>query len=136
MIESLFHSKTYTGPDGSIRHQFFVDKRIYPSEPFDAPVFTFVNCKPDSKSSYVLKISLGPRMKISRVSSAAGGLRKMQINAELDREQAMPPITLYLAKTGLPLTREQIADLKQHKWGYECRLLSQPDKIIAYFYTA
>jgi len=137
VIESLFHIKTYKAPDGSTRHQYYTDKRIYPHAPFDAPIFVFVNCKPDSKTAYVLKINISPRLKISRISTATGGLTKMQIIASPDTEQVKPPITMYMAKKGLPLKPEEIRHFRDNfKWGYECRVLTQPDKIIAYFYTA
>lgn len=136
VVESLFYIKTYKAPDGSTRHQYYTDKRIYPAEPFDAPIFTFVNCKPDTKTAYVLKINISPRLKISRVSTATGGLTKMQIVAIPDTKKATPPMTMFLAKKGLPFRPEEIQKLKQHRWGYGCRLLSQPDKVVAYFYTA
>jgi hypothetical protein len=81
-----------------------IDKRIYPAEPFDTPVFTFKNCKPDRKTAYVFKISMGPRLSVSRISTASGGLQKMQVNVEKDVKQVTPPNTLYLAKTGFPPT--------------------------------
>lgn len=136
VLESLFHIKTYKAPDGSTRHQYYTDKRIYPAEPFDAPIFIFVGCKPENRTPYVLKINISPRLKISRISTATGGLTKMQIIATPDTKQVMPPITMYLAKKGLPFLFDEIERLKQYPWGYECRLLSQPDNIIAYFYTA
>lgn len=137
VLESLFHNKTYTSADGSVRQQYVIDKRIYPAELFDAPIFTFINCKPDSRTAYVLKISIGPRLKISRFSAAEGGLAKMQINAMVDVKHTAPQLTLYLAKTGLPLKPDQAAHFRQdYKWGYACQLLSQPDKTIAYLYAA
>jgi hypothetical protein len=135
VVESLFYVKTYKAPDGSTRHQYYTDKRIYPAEPFDAPIFTFVDCKPNTKTPYALKISLGPRLKISRISSATGGLTKMQIVATPDMQQVKPPQTMYLAKKGIPLLPQEIQQFKRYPWGYECRLLSQPDKIIAYYYV-
>jgi hypothetical protein len=136
VVETLFFIKTYKALDGSTRHQYYVDKRIYPSEPFDAPIFVFVDCKPYSKTAYVLKINISPRLKISRVSTATGGLTKMQIVVATDVKQEKPPMTMYLAKKGLPLLQEEIQQLRRYPWGYECRLLSQPDKIVAYFYAA
>ena len=137
VTESLFLNKQYTGPDGSTRQQYLIDKRIYPGEPFDTPIFTFKDCKPDRKTGYMLKISIGPRLSVSRISTASGGLTKMQVNVEKDVKQVTPKNTLYLAKTGLPLPADRIQEFHdKYRWGYECRLLSQPDKIVAYLYVA
>jgi len=80
---------------------------------------------------------MGPRLSVSRISTASGGLQKMQVNVEKDVKQVTPKNTLYLAKTGLPLPADRIQEFHdKYRWGYECRLLSQPDKIIAYLYVA
>jgi hypothetical protein len=134
VVESLFFIRQYEH-QGTIRRCHYVDRRIYPTEPFDAPVFTFVGCEPNTRDRYVLKISMGPRVRVSRAAAAEGGLRKLQINVEPDRKQVTPQVTLYFAKTGLPLTAEQLQELKQVRWGYECRLLGRPDQIIGYFYV-
>lgn len=134
VLESLFFIREYEF-HGTVRHRYYIDKRIYPTEPFDAPLFTFIGCEPNTRDRYVLKISMGPRVKVSRVAAAEGGLRKLQINVEPDKKQVTPQITLYFAKTGLPLTAEQLQEFKQFKWGYECRLLSRPDQVIGYFYV-
>lgn len=136
VIESLFLNKQYA-VSGFARMQFVVDKRIYPSEPFDAPIFTFSDCSPDQKMAYILKISVGPRLAVSRVSTTTGGLKKMQIVLSIYKPKPNFGLSiLYLAKTGLPLTTEQIAGYREYRWGYPCRLLSHPDKIVAYFYIA
>jgi hypothetical protein len=136
LLETLFLNKQYVAPDGSERIQYVLDKRIYPGEPFDSPIFTFIECRPDAKTAFVLKMSMSPRLRVSRVSTAQGGLTKLQINAEPDVKQVTPPLTLFLAKTGLPLDSEKVKTMRQeYTWGYECRLLSQPDKIIAYLYA-
>jgi len=134
VVESLFFNKQYKVRDAT-RYQYYTDKRIYPAEPFDAPIFTFVNCKPDTKTAYMLKITISPRLKISRVSTATGGLTKMQITVSKDTKQVTPQITMFLAKKGLPFTHEELERFRNLSWGYECRLLSQPDKIIAYYYV-
>ncbi|MGQ9507601.1 MAG: hypothetical protein ACUVTB_07095 [Candidatus Bathycorpusculaceae bacterium] len=58
----------------------------------------------------------------------------MQIVVHTDSKQELPPITMFLAKKGLPFTEEEVQRFRRYKWGYECRLLSRPDKIIAYYY--
>jgi hypothetical protein len=137
VTESLFLNKEYTSEDSSRRSQYVVDKRIYPQDLFNAPIFTFINCQPDTKTAYVLKVSMGPRTSISSLSSASGGMEKLQINVSICKPTTLTPVTLFLAKTGMPLPAEKVAEIrKTAKWGYECRVLSQPDKIIAYFYTS
>lgn len=137
LIETLFLNKPYTAPDGSVRREYVVDKRIYPQTLFQAPIFTFVNCVPNAKTLYMLKISIGPRMQVSRFSHVEGGMQKLTIKVQLmlEEKKEPPPIRLYLAKTGLPLAQEQLAELRKHKWGYKCTLLNQPDKVIAYLYA-
>jgi len=134
VVDALYFNKQYTAPDGSLRRQYYTDRRIYPDQPFDAPIFTFINCEPDDRTPYVLKVNVGPRLRISRVSRARGGLKKMQIIVRPDTQRRTPETTLYLARKGLPFTREEVERFRSMPWSYACRILAEPDKIVAYYY--